>query len=204
MVQAQIYETELRAPFDGIIGLRLVSEGAYTSPTTKIAKLTKVAPLKLEFSVTERYMQLLKVGLEVTFNISDDRTKEYKAKIYAIDSKIDEATRTFQVRAEYPNTNREIPPGSYASIKMEVLRVKEGIAIPAQALIPEMGKQRVFLYRNGKAEPVEVNLGVRTASEVQITGGLATGDTVITTGILQMRKGLPVKIEKIVSGKEDE
>ena len=87
---------------------------------------------------------------------------------------------------------------------MEVLRVKEGIAIPAQALIPEMGKQRVFLYRNGKAEPVEVNLGVRTASEVQITGGLATGDTVITTGILQMRKGLPVKIEKIVSGKEDE
>lgn len=202
LVKAQIIETELRAPFDGVIGLRMVSEGAYISPNTNISKLTKVNPLKLQFSIPERYAYLVQKGTPVTFMLDD--LQQHHATVYATDSKIDEATRTLLVRALYTNTNNKLAPGSFANVSVQVTQIKNGIAIPAQALIPEMGKQTVFLYKNGKAEPVEVKLGIRSAADVQVTNGLSVGDTVITTGILQMRKGLPVKIQNIKPGGQNE
>ncbi|MDR1055128.1 MAG: efflux RND transporter periplasmic adaptor subunit [Prevotellaceae bacterium] len=195
LVKAQIIETELRAPFDGIIGLRQVSEGAYASPSLKIAKLTKIIPLKLQFSIPERYVSYVQKGTPVTFYLDD--LMVHNATVYATDSKIDEATRTVLVRALYPNNNGRLAPGSFANVSVQLSQINDGIAVPSQSLIPEMGKQTVYLYKNGKAEPVEVSLGIRTEINVQVTKGLSVGDTVITTGILQLRKGLPVAIENL-------
>ena len=203
LVKAQIIETELRAPFDGIIGLRGVSEGAYISQSTKIAKLTKISPLKLEFSISEAYVSLVKSGTPITFKPYGD-LNTYNATIYATDSKIDASTGTLAARAIYTNPNSRLVPGSFADVLIEITHLNNGIAVPAQALIPEMGRQTVYLYRSGKAEPAEVTLGVRSAVDVQITSGLSVGDTVITTGILQMRKGLSVTIEKFINVDENE
>lgn len=202
LVKAQIRETELRAPFDGIIGLRQVSEGAYITPGTKIAKLTKISPLKVQFSINERYVSLVKKGTPISFNIDD--LKEYNATVYAVDSKSDEATHTILVRALYPNKNGQLAPGSFANVTVVLSEVKGGIAVPSQAIIPEMGKQTVYVYRSGKAEPVTVKLGLRSETDVQITDGLSVGDTVIITGILQLRKGLPVTIDNLPKGQANE
>ena len=196
LVKANIELTELRAPFDGVIGLRQVSEGAYATPTTLIASLTKVSPLKVEFAVPERYASDITKGTNLTFNI-EGKLNDYSAQVYAMESKIDPSTRTLPIRAIYPNTQRELLPGRYTSIKLKRAEIKDAIAIPSEAIIPEMGKDIIFLYKSGKAQPIEITRGIRTESEVQVIEGLQIGDTIITSGTLQLRTGLPVTLDNI-------
>lgn len=198
LVKARIAETELRAPFDGIIGLRYVSEGSYTNSNTKIARLIKIKPIKLEFSVPERYADEISVGYPVKFTV-DGSDKTYEAKVYAVDPKIDLNTRTIVLRAMYPNTNEELKPGRYAGVTMLLSRTENAIAIPSEALVPEMEGEIVYVYRNGKAEVVKVTTGLRTESQIQITGGLNFGDTLLTTGILQLRQSLPVVLDTLIT-----
>lgn len=194
-VEAQIAQTELRAPFDGIIGLRQVSVGTYASPTTIVAKLTKISPLKLEFSVSERYARDIQVGTNLTFTLGGS-LDTYHAQVYARESSLDINTHTLTVRALYPNPSG-IMPGRYASITLKRQEYKDALAIPSQAIVPEMGKDKVFLYRSGKAEPVEIVTGIRTDALVQAVKGLAAGDTVIISGTQQLRTGMDVTIDHI-------
>ena len=192
-VEAQIAQTELRAPFDGIIGLRQVSVGTYASPTTIVAKLTKISPLKLEFSVSERYARDIQVGTNLTFTL-EGSLDTYHAQVYARESSLDINTHTLTVRALYPNPSG-IMPGRYASITLKRQEYKDALAIPSQAIVPEMGKDKVFLYRSGKAEPVEIVTGIRTDALVQAVKGLAAGD--IISGTQQLRTGMDVTIDHI-------
>lgn len=191
--KAQIEQTELRAPFDGIIGLRQVSVGSYASPSTVIAKLTSVTPIKIEFSVPERYAGEVKKGTGLEFTV-DGKLEAFKARVYATEASLDAETHTLLVRALYPNKERELLSGQYAGIRLKQKEIEDAIAIPAEAIVPEMGKSKVFVYKSGKAEPVEVITGIRTDSEIQILSGLQFGDTILTSGTLQLRKGSPVKI----------
>lgn len=195
-VKANIDMTELRAPFDGIIGLRQVSTGAYASPTTVIAKLTKITPLKVEFAVPERYARQIRKGTKLSLKI-EGRLDAFDAQVYATESSIDPETHTLTVRALYPNTNGELLPGRYADITLKQNEIKDAIAIPSEAIVPEMGKNKVFVYRSGLAYPVDVEIGLRTESEVQIVRGLAAGDTILTSGTLQLRTGMSVILDHI-------
>jgi membrane fusion protein (multidrug efflux system) len=199
LVKANIAQTELRAPFDGIIGLRSVSEGAYATPATVIAKLTKISPLKIEFSIPERYASDVKEGTVVSFNLetSDGVLREFRAKVYAVESKVDMITRSLKVRATYPNENGAIQPGRYLSVEITKQEITDALAIPSEAIIPEMGKSIVYLYKEGKAQPAEIVTGLRTESHVQVQRGLNVGDTLITTGVMQLRTDMPVVIDNL-------
>ncbi len=196
LVKANIALTELRAPFEGVIGLRQISVGTYATPSTQVAKLTRISPLKVEFAVPERYAGDVKKGTNLTFNI-EGKLKNYTAQVYALESKIDPATHTLPIRALYANSNGELLPGRYASVQLKRAEIKDAIAVPSQAIIPEMGKDIIYLYKAGKAEPAEITTGIRTAGEVQVVKGLAIGDTIITSGTLQLRMGLPVTLDNI-------
>ncbi len=195
-VKASIAMTELRAPFDGVIGLRQVSTGAYASPTTVIAKLTKITPLKVEFAVPERYARQIRKGTNLTFKI-EGKLEEFKAQVYATESSIDPETHTLTVRAIYPNHNGPLLPGRYADVSLKQEEISDAIAIPSEAIVPEMGKNKVFVYRSGKAYPVDVEIGIRTEAEIQIVKGLSAGDTILTSGTLQLRTGMPVTIDQL-------
>jgi len=197
LVMARISETELRAPFDGVVGLRYLSEGAYVTPSSKIARLVKITPLKIEFSVSEKYASEVRVGFPVTFKI-DGIDDVFNAKVYAVDTKIDISTKMIVLRALYPNTKEELKSGRYALVTLALSQIDRALAIPTEALIPEMDGERVFIYKGGKAASVKVNTGLRTESKIQITSGLKEGDTLITTGILQLRQGLPVQLDSVI------
>ena len=197
LVQARIAETELKAPFDGIIGLRMLSEGSYASPSTKIVRLVKVSPLKIEFSIPERYAGELKPGFPIEFRI-DGNNQVFRASVYAVDPKVDINTRTIMVRALYPNTREELKPGRFASISLRLAQIDNTIAIPTEAVIPEMDGEKVFVYKSGKAFSVKVTTGLRTESLIQIQEGLNFGDTLLTSGILQLRQDLPVVLDTLI------
>ncbi len=196
IIKANIELTELRAPFDGVIGLRQVSIGTYASPTTVVAKLTKIAPLKVELSVPERYAKQIKKGTNLNFSV-EGTLDAFGAQVYAVESAIDPNLHQFTARALYPNVNRTLLPGRYASVLLKKDEIPNAIAIPTEAIVPEMGKDKVYLYKSGKAEPVDIITGIRTASEVQVIRGLHVGDTIITSGTLQLRTGLAVTLDNI-------
>ncbi len=197
LVKSRIAQTELRAPFDGVIGLRQVSEGSYASPTTVVAKLTKVIPLKLEFSINEKQAAKVIPGTSLTFKVDGDLA-EHQATIYAVESKLDLKTRTLSTRAIFPNRDGKLKPGRTASIEIRLQEIKNALTVPSQAVVAEMGRDIAYLYKNGKAQQVILSKGLRTESKLQILQGIQPGDTLITTGVMQLRDGMPVTIDNIV------
>jgi membrane fusion protein (multidrug efflux system) len=198
LIQARISETELRAPFDGVVGLRMISEGAYATTQTRIVRLVKISPLKIEFSVPERYMGEITPGFPISFNV-DGISKTFTANVYAVDPKVNMETRTIVARALYKNTNEELKPGRFASVRVLLSQIDHAVAIPTQAVIPEMGGEKVFVFRNGKAEEVAIETGLRTESHIQVLEGLDFGDTLLITGILQLRQQLPVRLDTLIT-----
>jgi membrane fusion protein (multidrug efflux system) len=197
LIKARISETELRAPFDGIIGLRYLSEGSYANPSSKIAHLVKIKPLKVEFAIPERYADQVNIGFPVTFKV-DGSNEIYRANVYAIDPQIEEKTRTIVIRAYYPNSKEELKSGRYAAVTLLLSQIDNAVSIPAEALIPEMEGETVYVFRKGKAESVKVSTGLRTESLVQVTDGLKFGDTLLISGILQLRHNLPVVLDTLM------
>ena len=195
LIKAQIAKTEIRAPFSGIIGLKNVSEGSFVTNSTVIASLQNINPIKIDFSIPERYSSMVSVGDEINFTITG-RNKNYTGKIYAIEPKIDPVTRTLKLRALCSNTGREILPGSFANIELVLKKIENAILIPSEAIIPDIKGQKVFLFKSGKAVPQQVKTGIRTDINVQLTSGVTEGDTIITSGMLQLRPGSPVTISE--------
>jgi membrane fusion protein (multidrug efflux system) len=203
LVEARIAETELRAPFDGIVGLRMVSEGAFATTQSKIVRLVKTSPLKIEFSINERYAGEIAPGFPITFMV-DGVTDAFSASVYAIDPKVNTETRMIAVRALYPNRNEELKPGRFVSVKAQLSEINNAVSIPTESVIPEMDGEKVFLFRGGKAEQRRISLGLRTESHVQVREGLEFGDTLLTTAILQLRQGLPVQLDTLVTNTNPE
>ena len=203
LVQARISETEMRAPFDGIVGLRMISEGAFANTQTKIVRLVKISPLKIEFSIPERYAGQITSGYPIIFLV-DGVQDTFNANVYAIEPKVDVNTRTIVTRAMYPNKNEELKPGRFAKVEALLSEIDNAVSIPTEAIIPEMDGEKVFIYKNGKAEQVKVTTGLRTESLIQIKEGLQFGDTLLTTAILQLRHQLPVKLDTLVTNQKPE
>lgn len=196
LVKANIQKTEIHAPFTGKIGFRNISEGAFVAPGTLITTIQQLQPLRIDFSIPEKYIQLIKNSKEIEFTVEGSE-EIFSAPIYAIDPAIDPNTRSINIRALFANKNTQVFPGAFVKIIMPLNTLENGIMIPTEAVIPELKGQKVFTSKNGKAFPQKVELGLRTDSTIQIISGLNIGDTVITTGIMQLRPESPLKITKI-------
>ena len=196
LIKTRIAQTELRAPFSGVIGLRQVSVGAYASPTTIISKLTKISPLKLEFSVNERQINDIKTGTPLTFSIDNDEV-QYEASVYAIESQLDAQTLSLKARARYANPGGKLKAGQSATIEIRMRQITNTIVVPSISTIAEMGRDIGYIYKDGKAKQVVLTKGLRTENSVQILSGLSVGDTLLTTGVMQLRDGMTIKLGEV-------
>ena len=190
-VQSQIAKTEIHAPFTGIIGLKNVSDGAYISIGTTIATVLQIDPVKIDFAVSERYAPYIKKGVKVIFNIAGMK-EDMNGEVYAVEPKIDMNTRTFMVRAICPNKEKKIFTGAFAEVKVLLKDIDDAVMIPTEAVITELRGKKVFIVKNGKAKSVAIETGIRTSEKVQVLNGLQIGDTVVTTGIMQLKTDVPV------------
>ncbi len=192
LIRAQLAKTEIRAPFDGNIGLRFVSGGSYVTPTAVITTLQNLGVVKVDFAIPERYAGSFAIGDKISFTIQNS-TRTFSGTVYAIQPKIDPVTRTLRLRALSPNKDGALLPGSLASVAVS-LKEKRILMAPSYAVVPELKGHRVFLYKNGKAEQRNVETGIRTEDKLEITSGMSAGDTLITSAILQIRSGMPVQL----------
>ncbi len=193
LVKAQIEKTEIRAPFHGICGLRNVSEGSYVSPATEIANLVQTQPLKLEFSVPERMTVALEKGKQVLF-YTGDQSLPLPATLYALEPSADPSTRTRKVRAIYPNPGNHLKPGNFARVEIPGQSAEGAVILPAQSIIPRLNGYDVCLLEGGKVERRGVVTGTRTDSLVEILQGVRSGDSILMTGLLQVKPGTAVRV----------
>ncbi len=201
VIKAQIAKTEIRAPFDGMIGLKYISEGSYIAPTNRIASLQNRNSVKIDFTIPEKYSAAVKIGDLIEFTV-EGQQQIFKGKVYAIEPKIDPVTRSLPLRA-MATADIKILPGAFANISLYMSEQPKALMIPTQALIPELKGQRVFIYQAGRAMSQKVKTGIRTSDLVQITDGLKAGDTVIVSGTMQLRHNMPIQIESFVQSTRD-
>jgi len=194
VIESQIAKTEILAPFDGTIGLRYISEGSYITPGTLAATMQNIDPIKAEFSVPEKYASKLSRNSKISIQAGEAQAK-YSGFIYAIEAKIDPATRTLKARATVPNPVARLIPGLFCKVEITLEHIPDALMIPAEALIPELNGEKVFVCRNGQAYSVPVTAGIRTERSVQITEGLNPNDTLIITGLLQLTDGKQVQVK---------
>jgi membrane fusion protein (multidrug efflux system) len=196
LLEAQIAKTEIRAPFDGRVGLKMVSEGAYLSAGTPIADFVKTRPLKLEFSVPERYAARMAIGMTVNFTVRGSSVP-HAAQVYALQPMIDEATRTLRARAVCGGRETGVTAGAFAEVTLRFGGNDSALVVPAPALVPDINGQNVYIVKDGKAVKSPVSIGVRDDHDVEIAGGVREGDTVVTTGVLMLRPGVSTVITTI-------
>ena len=193
LLKVRIAETEVRAPFDGVIGFRYVSEGTYVTPQVKIAHLFDQSILKLEFAINEKYVSENLMGKKISFE-TEGYSDEFFATVYAVDYRIDQTTRTIGLRARYDNRTGKLVPGMYASLTLITDEKMNALQVPTEAIVPEMNEKKIWVARNGRAELIPVVTGARTASAIEVISGLAAGDTVLTTGLIQLRPNMAVRV----------
>ena len=191
LLRAQVEKTEIRAPFDGVVGLKAVSEGSFVSPGTRIAGFFSLHPLKIDFSIPEQYFSRVKAGDSLEVRVEGVRDP-VRGAVYAVEPKVDPATRMLRIRAYCPNEDGRIPPGASARVELP-LQASEGVLMaPSTAVLPDIRGQRVMLLKDGKAKSVPVVAGYRTEDRVQVDG-LSPGDTLIVSGLVQLKDGMAVQ-----------
>ena len=193
LIRAQISKTTVRAPFSGKIGLRSISEGEYLTPSTVVANLLSINPVKVLFSVPEKYSSQVMVGQGLTFSVSGSEAK-YHAEIYAIEPGVDATTRTISIRAIAANPEGLLFPGAFARIELPLNHTENAVLVPTEAVIPVQNGKQIFLLESGRAISVPVEAENRTSTEVLITDGVSIGDTVLTSGIMSLSSGMPVTV----------
>jgi RND family efflux transporter, MFP subunit len=183
-----IRKTEVRAPFDGVIGLRSISVGAIVTPSTLLATLRTENKIKLDFSVPQKYGQIIKTGMKINFSTTS-ADKQYEATIIATEQGIDASTRNLKVRALVSAQSKDLIPGSFSNVKVKLSENKSALVVPTQAIIPQEDNKVVIVARGGKAHLAMVKTGIRQTSTIEITQGIQPGDTIITSGIQFLKEG---------------
>ena len=194
-LRATLAKAYVRAPFAGVLGLSTATVGTYVSPGAEITTLSKVRPVKIDFAVPGRFAANVRVS-DVVSVLDETNNKRYEAKVYAIDPQIDPVSRTQPVRARFANSDGELRPGAFVRVNLQLGETESALQIPTESVIPEASGYSVYTVKNNKMVPKKVKIGIRSDKVIQITSGLAVGDSVLRTGILQVKPGDAVKVTK--------
>jgi membrane fusion protein (multidrug efflux system) len=193
--QIAISKTEIKAPFDGKIGLRNVSLGAFVSQSDILTSIRQVNQLKLEFSIPEKYAKDIVPGYIVKF-IVDGGEQEHNATVLATEGNVDQVTRTLKIKAIVKENHPELVPGLFAKVNLQLGRSSNALMVPTQAVIPQARSKQILLLRKDSVKFLTVETGIRDSVFVQILKGLKQGDTIVTTGLMAIRPKSKLKITK--------
>jgi len=195
-LEVQLEKTTLHAPFSGRMGLKNISEGAYITPNVVISKLVQSNPVKLDFSIPEKYANRINSGQEITFTIDGD-DERVTAKVIALDPVIDEDLRTLRVRAKASNPRGKYLPGMFIKVELP-LGEESSIMVPTESIIPILKGKKVFVMKNGIANEVLIKTGLRTDTHVQVEDGLEVGDSIVVSALMSVKNDMPISVRAVL------
>jgi len=196
LVEARFAKTEIRAPFAGVIGLRSVSVGDYVKEGADVVNLESIDLLKVDFRLPEVHMRQVQSGQTLQVSLDALPGKTFEGRVLAVNPLVDAAGRAIVVRAQVRNSDASLRPGMFARVRLVTADQADALVIPEQALVPQGTEQFVFKVVDGKAVRTKVELGQRRTGKVEVRGGVAVGDTIVTAGQIRLRDGVPVAIAR--------
>jgi membrane fusion protein (multidrug efflux system) len=194
LAEAKLAKMEIKAPFSGIIGLRVVSIGDYVKEGADVVNLESIDPLKVDFRVPEMYMRQVRVGQSLQVQLDALPGKTFEGNVVAVNPLFDAAGRSIVIRAVVRNSDTSLRPGMFARVRLITRDEQNALVIPEQAIVPQGDEQYVFRIADGRASRVKIEVGQRRDGKVEVLKGLSANDTVVTAGQLKIRDGVPVTL----------
>ncbi|MGH8441456.1 MAG: efflux RND transporter periplasmic adaptor subunit [Nevskiaceae bacterium] len=192
LAQARLAKTRIRAPFEGVVGLRGVSPGDYITAGQALAPLEQLSVLKADFRLSEAALSAIKVGQTLNLEVDAWPGQVFPGRVYAIDPRLAEETRSIGVRARVPNDKQQLRPGLFARVRLVIAEREGAVLVPEQSIVPQGDKPFVYVIENGQAAMRAVQLGLRQSGRVEVVSGVKPGDVVITAGVQKIGPGAPV------------
>ena len=194
LAQARLTKLDIKAPFSGIVGLRMVSIGDYVKDGQDIVNLEGIDPLKVDFRIPEIYLKQVAVGQALQIGLDAFPNQTFQGKVFAINPLVDTNGRSIVIRAMVKNTESRLRPGMFARVRLLFSDDRDSVAVPEQSLIPLGDDQYLFKVVDGRAQRFKVEIGQRRDGQVEILQGVTAGEVVVTAGQLKLRDGSQVKI----------
>jgi membrane fusion protein (multidrug efflux system) len=194
--KARLAKTQIRAPFEGVVGLRQVSVGEYVNAGQALVELVRLNPLEVEFQVPETQATRMAAGQDVQVQTEAFPGESFAAVVSAVSPSVQVAGRSVGVRARLDNAENKLKPGQFAQVKVSLQKAAPVLMVPEQAIWPNGEQKTVFVVKDGKAVQVPVTLGAREPGWVVISAGIQAGDEVVTAGHLKLFPGAPVMTAK--------
>ena len=194
IAERRFYKKIVRAPFDGIVGLKLKSIGEYLEPGEVITSLDSIDPIELDFEVPESAISALKIGAEINAVTRAWGNEVFSGIVKSINTRVNLKSRSITVRAKINNTNLKLKPGMFMIVKLPVVTHKNAIIIPEEAVLTDGTLRTVYVIKDGITNSKAVKLGQRLPGEVEVLEGISSNAIVITGGIQKVRDGSKVTI----------
>jgi len=187
-----LQDTTIRAPFDGVVAERMVSEGQYVNAQAPVMRLVRLHPLRLTAEVPEKFAPSIRVGQPIELRTDAFPDKEVSGTITRISPDVNLKSRAFNVEADVPNQDGALKPGTFARVRIATSTVDQAIVVPATAIQTRYGTSVAFVVANGKLTAAEVKLGDRLGARVEISQGLEPGQTIVAEGVDGLSAGMAV------------
>jgi len=203
-LDARLYQKRIAAPFAGQIGVRRVNLGQYLNPGDQVASLTDLSQLYVDFNVAQQELSKLALGSQVVVTSDAWPGRSFTARVTTIEPRVAEDSRNISVQGVVANPDRALRPGMYVNASLTLPPVPNALVVPSTAIMTSAQGDSVVVVRGpnarreGKAEMVGVQTGMRFGNAVIVSSGLKPGDVVVTEGQLRVQPGAAVKVGKLV------
>ena len=199
LAKARLQKTSIAAPFDGVIGLSDVTIGRYLAIGERIVNLEAIDPLKVDFRVPELFLGSLHVGQSVSINVDAFPKQPFRGEVYAIDPLVDVEGRAVRLRARVANPDGVLRPGLFARVQLTIDQRQNAMLVPESALVPQGQDRFVYRVSEGEVSFTKVEVGERSAGQVELTGGVKPGDIIVIAGQLKLFDGATVDIRPMAA-----
>ncbi|MBA2525614.1 MAG: efflux RND transporter periplasmic adaptor subunit [Pyrinomonadaceae bacterium] len=180
------------SPIDGYVAERNADLGEYVSPSSKVATVVRINPLRIRIDIPEQAISEVRVGQSVSVTTSAWPDKNFSGRIARISPNVTASSRTLSVEADIENSGGALKPGQFATVRILESRSQPAVLIPARAVRTESGVSRVFVIKDGHAEERLVQLGQSESDLVEVKSGVASGEQVATSNVEQLSDGMVV------------
>lgn len=202
VAQVELDRTEIRAPFDGVLGRRMVSPGDRVTPErfgegegTGLVPIDAVATLKVVFTVPEVAIPAVRTGMPLAIRVAPYANETFPGEVYFVSTALDPTNRRLLLKGRVPNPDRRLRPGLFAQIRVEIARHEDALLVPESALVHEGDGVHVWrLDQAGHAERVPVTPGIRSAGRIEVNGALRPGDRIVSAGTHKVMEGVPLRV----------
>jgi membrane fusion protein (multidrug efflux system) len=206
-IRATIERKTIRAPFSGILGIRSVNLGQYLTGGAPVVPLQSLNPIYVNFDIPQQHAGEMTLGRTVRVTVSDEGNAEYRGRISAVDSVVNEDTRNVRVQATLANPGGRLRPGMFVQTKVVLGKDQPVVALPGTAInyapygdsvfiVTDIKDQSGKSYRGVRQQVVK--LGGSRGDQVAVLSGVEPGDEVVTSGVFKLRNGAPIQVNNSV------